>query len=777
VPSASWDVSPAYADGYYLDNATADRSEKPFPPPPATTLPTWRNDYDWDEGHGYAGWHSGSSATHGGTYGVQSAFLGHYGLWLWPAGGTYGNGDYAEWTYTAPGTTRISTAKLWFLYRNKLLSHHCVEVGLRTASGTIVDQNVHCKPTWRPDWQRGGGAFLVDPADNPTATTLYFRIRLNCGRAATCTKTIPARNPYWNGAFARLLEANIKLVDDDQPVVTPSGDLWDLANQYTNGRSAVGLTVDAADAGAGIVRNWVERAGTGVLAVGNAPCDPKHHTDALDSRICPAAYSFSPSIDLNPFPEGTSQFTASSIDPAGNVGSETWPAYVDRTPPSIPGGIRLVSFDGDLATIEWDDSTDPALPDGVAGSGVQQYLVRYQVNGGGFGDWFASDDSSASIGGVAEGDLIDVEVQSVDRVGNTSAAGTASPAVPAATGAAGPVLTGRVSDANGNAISGEIGVYLANDDVPEQTAIAVGSTADDGSFSLQVRSGQAAAVVRTAAENGGWVNFDVIASNGGLTYSGAVSRKINLGVWSDGIGTPAPLNITLASGSPGVFGSPALRSLAGARRAMQLICPVLHYPVATRDEWAVIGELHTGDNQRAVFEYGQKADSDISIGVSEDGTHWTVSGSAHVSTSLANSETWPELSHFGAALETRFRFTKYQYFLGCSPQVKWFKVKVTKWLSSGRVGEDLRRFDNRCTTTYAKYAAQFAPGQHAATHRQRAHTWDAGVTVFGASLDARSGFSKWVSAEWTFGRKNPRYWLCGSDDDFVSASRIFAGAG
>jgi hypothetical protein len=49
--------------------------------------------------------------------------------------------------------------------------------------------------------------------------------------------------------------------------------------------------------------------------------------------------------------------------------------------------------------------------------------------------------------------------------------------------------------------------------------------------------------------------------------------------------------------------------------------------------------------------------------------------------------------------------------------------------------------------------------------------------VFGASLDARSGFSKWVSAEWTFGRKNPRYWLCGSDDDFVSASRIFAGAG
>jgi len=177
--SSSWDVTPAFSDAYCPDNASADRDEKPFSHPPTTTLPKWENDYNWSRGDGYAGWHSSSSSAQG-TYGIQNNFLGHYGLWLWPAGGKYARNDYAEWTYTAPGTTRISAAKLWFLYRNKLLAHHCLEVGLRTASGTVLDQNTHCKPTWWPDWQRGGGAFLVDRAANPAATVLFFRIRLGC---------------------------------------------------------------------------------------------------------------------------------------------------------------------------------------------------------------------------------------------------------------------------------------------------------------------------------------------------------------------------------------------------------------------------------------------------------------------------------------------------------------------------------------------------------------------------------------------------------------------
>jgi hypothetical protein len=473
TPSSSWDASPTFSGTYYPDNATADRDERPFPPPPTTTLPTWWSNYDWDQGHGSAGWHSAGSATHGGTYGIQSALLGHYGLWLWPSGGTYGNGDYAEWTYTAPGTTRISTAQLWFLYRNKLLSHHCLEVGLRTASGAIVDQTVHCKPTWRPDFQRGGGAFLVDPANSPSATVLYFRIRLDCGKLTTCTKTIPARNPYWNGSFARLLEAHVKLVDDDQPVVTPSGGLWDLANHYSAGSSVVGLTVGAADAGSGIVRNWVERAGSdigkppplpartpcippagpasldgssggacppgpvapGLLAAANAPCDPTHHTAALDSRTCPPAFSFDASIDLKPFPEGPNLFTAGSLDPAGNVGTRSWTVFVDRTAPdSVDASGSLYDLAGQ--TSDGSDQEGLTVTAHDPGADVQKAagIARVWLEEVGVGTVDSSDnpdctqfvcpdtysaDFSVDLSGLSDGQHTFV-VKATDLVGNVA---------------------------------------------------------------------------------------------------------------------------------------------------------------------------------------------------------------------------------------------------------------------------------------------------------------------------------------------------------------------
>src|SRR5437660_1352182 len=76
-----------------------------------TTLPTWTNLYDWPAGHGYAGWQSTTSAAPG-AYGMQTALGGNPGLWLWPVGGQrYGPG-YAEWTYTAPGTTRVLSATI-----------------------------------------------------------------------------------------------------------------------------------------------------------------------------------------------------------------------------------------------------------------------------------------------------------------------------------------------------------------------------------------------------------------------------------------------------------------------------------------------------------------------------------------------------------------------------------------------------------------------------------------------------------------------------------------
>jgi hypothetical protein len=308
-------------------------------------MPTWRNLYDWPNGHGYVGWYTASSSQTG-AYRAQAALGGQYGLWLWPAGGSsysYSNDNYVEWTYTAPGTTRIANAQVLFAYKNKLLAHHCIDVGFRTGT-TIVYHNEHCKPAAPPDSQRQVAVSLVDPSTNPTTKTLYFRIRVDCGGATTCSKNIPALDPLSTGGFARLLRVDMTLVDDDDPVVTPSGPFFELAETTIDGSRAYDLTITARDAGSGIQRVWVEQqndeleqATGSEIASSNAPCDPTHRTPALDNRICPEQHEFTTSIDTTQLADGVYTYIAKAIDLAANIGeSAPWTIEIDRTPSGGP---------------------------------------------------------------------------------------------------------------------------------------------------------------------------------------------------------------------------------------------------------------------------------------------------------------------------------------------------------------------------------------------------------------------------------------------------------
>jgi len=383
-----------------------------------TSLPTWGNLYDWPLlHHGYAGWHQAtSSAT---DYGLQAELGAEPGLWLWPRGGkhAYTPGDYAEWTYTAPGTTRLKSVQLSFEYSNKLLAHHCVEVGFRDTTGAVVDQSVDCKPDGRT-------ASLLDPADDPTSKVLFFRIRVDCGGAPTCSKTIPSKDPLKNGAFARLLKADMTLVDDDDPTVTASGPFAE--QDYVNGSSSYGLTVNGDDPGSGIVRLAVDRTGDGRVASSDAPCDPTHHTAALDARNCPEHYLFGTSVDTTPLPEGFVEFVARGYDVAGNEGdSEPFGVYVDRTPPPAPTGFAQDDFDESTGTasISWDPGDDPDLADGSPGSGVDGLSYRYRVNGGDWSDWTSTDEPDFQVA-AAPGTQVDVEATSSDGVGNVSPVGS-----------------------------------------------------------------------------------------------------------------------------------------------------------------------------------------------------------------------------------------------------------------------------------------------------------------------------------------------------------------
>jgi hypothetical protein len=419
-----WGVTPSYTDTVYADNAAAEAAEPPPPAPVTPSLPTWRNLYDWPNGHGYVGWYAGSSSQ-AGAYRAQSALGGQYGLWLWPAGGSsysYSNGNYAEWTYTAPGTTRIADAQVLFAYRNKLLAHHCIDVGFRTGT-TIVYENEHCKPAAPPDSQREVTVSLVDPSTNPTTKTLYFRIRVDCGGAATCSKNIPALDPLWTGGFARLLKVDMTLVDDDNPWVTPSGPFYDLNTQYTNGASSYPLTLTSTDPGSGVTHTTLEWIGRGDLAGSPAACDSTHHTPSLDARICPETMVFNTDVDTRALPEGRQVFVGRTSDVAGNAGtSGSWWVAVDRTPPPPVEGFELLSFNATTgqASIGFAGSDDPPLADGWPGSGIDRFEYRYTISGGGWSGWLTSDDSGFDLDSVPAGATIAVEAKVVDNVGNAS---------------------------------------------------------------------------------------------------------------------------------------------------------------------------------------------------------------------------------------------------------------------------------------------------------------------------------------------------------------------
>jgi hypothetical protein len=134
----------------------------------STVLPTWQNVYDWQAGHGYFGWVQAADQA---GYGFSQGRLSGSGLWLWPQGAQRYQPGGAQWSYTAPGTTRILRANVSISYKPKLLSHHCVRVTVD--DGTDERDSVgFCKPPGPPAGTGEVEIRLGDLDTNPKARKL-----------------------------------------------------------------------------------------------------------------------------------------------------------------------------------------------------------------------------------------------------------------------------------------------------------------------------------------------------------------------------------------------------------------------------------------------------------------------------------------------------------------------------------------------------------------------------------------------------------------------------
>ncbi len=298
---------------------------------------SWTSSYDWEEGSGYAGWHSVVSAPEG-AYGAAAGLGGRDGLLLWPKGGaSYGPG-WIEWQYDAPGTTTISRATVTLAVNPSLYAHHCISVRLQ-AGGQDKAVQSYCKPI------AGSHDASISIADaRATADALVVRLEFPACKdqwSQSCRKTISA-----NGAVAEVEAVRLTLADTRPPTISLSGGLAGLANHYLDGTQTYGIDETVADDGSGVSKAWIDAPHGSTFAAAGAPCDPAHRTAGLGSAICPPTFSLSGSYDTTKLPEGPSTFSARGADYAGNTAAANLTLYVDRTAPTIAASGELFGLAG-----------------------------------------------------------------------------------------------------------------------------------------------------------------------------------------------------------------------------------------------------------------------------------------------------------------------------------------------------------------------------------------------------------------------------------------------
>ena len=223
-------------------------------------------------------------------------------------------------------------------------------------------------------------------------------------------------------------------VDRTPPTPSVGGAFAALAGTYISGRLSYDVTLGAVDPGA--ESNEASGIASAQLMLHGAAAPLLSRTASCAAFTCPPSAAWTASVDTSTFPEGADSFDVEATDLVGHTNATgTFTIFVDRSAPSIPQNIALYARDtsAGTATVGWDPSDDPALADGSDGSGVGSYEIRQSVDGAAWSPWRSVSDATASLSDVGVGATIGVQVRSVDKAGNASAAGSATLDVPSET--------------------------------------------------------------------------------------------------------------------------------------------------------------------------------------------------------------------------------------------------------------------------------------------------------------------------------------------------------
>jgi hypothetical protein len=207
---------------------------------------------------------------------------------------------------------------------------------------------------------------------------------------------------------------------------------------------------------------------------------------------------------------------------------------------------------------------------------------------------------------------------------------------------------------------------------------------------------------------------------------------------------------------------------------------------ARRDTTGRVGQVTSWRNEHGSFDYGQSADSDISVDISGSGTgHWTSAGyTVHIGNSTSTSSVQTTvfgakfhnyvLSDFSVAKELRNPPPNGRYF--CDDAGPYIS-QTTAWLGGKAVGRTIASAPlwGNCPKKITATSVDEGRGGSWTRESNAAGVLSAGISAFGASMSIRSGYSKNVTTKWILGNHYAHHWFCGRSKPPSTTGYVMAG--
>lgn len=272
-----------------------------------------------------------------------------------------------------------------------------------------------------------------------------------------------------------------------------------------------------------------------------------------------------------------------------------------------------------------------------------------------------------------------------------------------------------------------------------------------------------------AASNDGYLNLMVVAAGqgiGGVTFTSARVQDGHISPELEPTSATASADTLIEQG-----GSIQTTAWGNATASPSYDTCYPKTTLATSNSYTTVGEIHTWTDDAARFTYGQTADSDIAVGVSTNGTNWSLDGTYHVGNSASSAVSMTRSGQFGKLVQSSFHYEK-NYYTNCPIS---YAIEVTGWNSGMVEGSSVSSVDGKCSTAYASYRVIYGTATTFDRSSSSFVTFNGAVTLFGASLTAKSGASQYVKIHYDFGTGTSQHTLCGNNAMPTTAARIYAG--